>query len=203
MKSLEEWYRQINATYLDRNFYRSTESIFAHLVEVSRGLSVAAATRRKRDLNAEEFLPKTIAWWLGLCGRAGVPSIATMLWAKYPGVCPYCRLETHRGNQCKEADPAKKDIQWDEIARLGGDTPRPTSLADWQRMFNTIYPRDDQTDHENNVHRLAEEIGELAEAVRALPVAPLYFLSEAPDVFAWLMGFQNQFDFDRRCPVEE
>ena len=61
MKSLQVWYRELNGIYLDRNFYRSAESIFAHLVEVSRGLSVAASTRRKRDLSAEEYLPKSIA----------------------------------------------------------------------------------------------------------------------------------------------
>ncbi len=65
-------------------------------------------------------------------------------------------------------------------------------------MFNDIYPRDASTDHENNVHRLTEELGELCEAVRTLSVAPEYFVSEAPDVFAWLMGFANQFDFDNR-----
>jgi NTP pyrophosphatase (non-canonical NTP hydrolase) len=48
-----------------------------------------------------------------------------------------------------------------------------------------------------NITRLSEELGELAEAIRVLPVAPQYFVSEAPDVFAWLMGFANQFAFDR------
>jgi NAD-dependent dihydropyrimidine dehydrogenase PreA subunit len=36
-----------------------------------------------------------------------------------------------------------------------------------------------------------EELGELAEAIRILPAAPGYFLSEAADVFAWLMHAQN------------
>jgi NTP pyrophosphatase (non-canonical NTP hydrolase) len=68
-------------------------------------------------------------------------------------------------------------------------------------MFNDIYPRDDSTNHETNVHRLSEELGELCEAVRTLFVAPEYFVSEAPDVFAWLMGFANQFDFDNRQEI--
>ena len=39
--------------------------------------------------------------------------------------------------------------------------------------------------------RFTEELGELAEALRVFPVAPGYFLSEAADVFAWLMHLQN------------
>jgi NTP pyrophosphatase (non-canonical NTP hydrolase) len=69
-------------------------------------------------------------------------------------------------------------------------------------MFRNIYRRDDKTSHDENIARLSEEFGELAEAIRVLPVAPQYFVSEAPDVFAWLMGFANQFDFDRIAASE-
>jgi NTP pyrophosphatase (non-canonical NTP hydrolase) len=197
MKSLQTWYKELNGLYLDRNFYRSVESIFAHLVEVSRGLSVAASKRRKRDLEPEEYLPKSIAWWLTLCGRAGVPNVEEILWAKFPGVCPYCQRKQHSGRYCKENDPTKKEVKWEELKSLGEGKKRPSTLSEWQQAFNNIYPRDDNTGHEMNIHRLSEELGELAEAVRVLPVAPQYFVSEAPDVFAWLMGFANQFDFDR------
>lgn len=43
--------------------------------------------------------------------------------------------------------------------------------------------------------RLAEELGELAEAVRVFPAEPGYFLSEAADVFAWLMQVENTLDW--------
>lgn len=203
MKSLQEWYRLINAIYLDRNFYRSTESIFAHLIEVSRGLAVAAMQRRKRNLDPEEFLPKSLAWWLALCGRAGIPNVEQMLWTKFPRVCPYCQHEEHKGQFCKEGNPPKTEIDWKTLKRLGESGTKPRTLAEWQQMFNKIYPRHDDTDHETNVHRLTEEMGELSEAVRTLPVAPQYFIAEAPDVFAWLMGFANQFDFDRRIALHE
>jgi NTP pyrophosphatase (non-canonical NTP hydrolase) len=200
MKPLQAWYREINGIYGDRNFYRSIESVFAHLVEVSRGLSLAATSRRKRHIIAEEFLPKTLAWWLALCGRAGVPDVEAMIWAKYPGVCPYCERPQHLAKFCKDSDDAHAHIRWRDLARTAEANvgARPQTLGGWQRMFNDIYPRASDTDHETNVARLTEEIGELAEAVRALPVAPQYFMAEAPDVFAWLMGFANQFDYDRR-----
>ncbi len=197
MKPLQMWYRELNGTYLDRNFYRSAESIFAHLVEVSRGLSVAATKRRKRDLQPEEFLPKSIAWWLTLCGRAGVPNVEEMLWAKFPAVCPYCQRPQHDGRFCKENDATKKMVNWVELKEIGTRQKAPQTLAEWQQAFNNIYPREDSTSHETNIFRLSEELGELAEAVRVLPLAPQYFVAEAPDVFAWLMGFANQFDFDR------
>jgi NTP pyrophosphatase (non-canonical NTP hydrolase) len=198
--TLQGWYRHINAIYVDRNFYRSPESICCHLIEVCRGLSVAATQRRKRDLKPEEFLPKAIAWWLALCGRAGVPDVERMLWAKFPFACPYCRQCPHRGGVCKEANAPKMSIDWPAISaiREAGRDSKPQTLGSWQRMFNQIYPRDDSTNHETNITRLTEELGELCEAVRTLSVAPEYFVSEAPDVFAWLMGFANQFDFDKR-----
>jgi hypothetical protein len=65
--TLQGWYKQVNGIYIDRNFYRSPESVCCHLIEVCRGLGVAATQRRKRDLKPQEFLPKALAWWLGAC----------------------------------------------------------------------------------------------------------------------------------------
>jgi hypothetical protein len=72
-RTLEQWYRRVNGIYFDRNFYRSVESIFCHVVEVSRSLGLAASKHRKRDLNPEDFLPKTLAWWFALCGTRRHP----------------------------------------------------------------------------------------------------------------------------------
>src|SRR5688572_23779512 len=86
---------------------------------------------------------------------------------------------------------------------VGQRNTRPSTLSQWQQAFNNIYPRDDNTRHDTNINRLSEELGELAEAIRVLPLAPQYFIAEAPDVFAWLMGFANQFDFDRKANLAE
>lgn len=59
-------------------------------------------------------------------------------------------------------------------------------------MFATIYPG--STTEEvaaKTFAKLAEEVGELAEALRIFRAAPGYFLSEASDVFAWLMKLNN------------
>jgi len=203
-RSLDDWYRSINGIYLDRNFYRSVESMFSHLVEVTRGVSLAAeAGKRKRNLDPKDFLPKTIAWWMTLCGKVGVPSVEDMVWAKFPGVCPYCRLNPHDSQKCKEREPSRAQIDWSALKDISAVRHRPRTIRDWQKLFNDIYPRTELTTHDFGSRRLQEEIGELAEAVRVLPIAPEYFVSEAPDVFAWLMGFANQFDFDDRVPSQQ
>ncbi len=204
-KSLDDWYRTINAIYLDRNFYRSLESIYLHFIEVAASLNTAGEKSRKEHIVAENFLPKTIAWFFALCGRAGIPSVEKMIWAKFPNVCPYCRLKIHLGTRCKENDPSRSEVDWNEL-KVIGDRDRghmPRTLAQWQQMFNRIYPRDENTNHELNIKRLGEELGETAEAIRILPVAAQYIICEAPDIFAWLMGFANQFDADRKTPEKE
>lgn len=203
-KRLDEWYRLINGIYLDRNFFRTPESLLCHLVEVGGGLSLAASGKKKGNLDPKDFIPKTIAWWLALCGRVGIPSVERMLWAKFPRVCPYCRLPVHDGNRCKRQP--QPEIAWTALKSEGdrhSEDQRPRTLAEWQRMFGTIYVKDSNTSHSGNFSRLAEEFGELAEAVRTLPVAPQYFVCEAPDVFAWTMSFANQFDFTRDIQFEE
>jgi NTP pyrophosphatase (non-canonical NTP hydrolase) len=160
---------------------------------------MAVPRPRKRDLKPFEFLPKALAWWFALCGRVGIPDVEDMLWAKYPSVCPYCRKAEHKAEMCKEKREDHREIDWKDltdVATANKEKGQPRSLLQWQQMFNTIYPRTDITTHETNISRISEEFGELAEAVRGLPVAPAYFLSEAPDVFAWFMGFANQFAFD-------
>ena len=57
-------------------------------------------------------------------------------------------------------------------------------------MFGDIYPASQTEDYKMTFARFTEELGELGEALRVSPVAPGYFLSEASDVFAWLMHLQ-------------
>jgi NTP pyrophosphatase (non-canonical NTP hydrolase) len=68
------------------------------------------------------------------------------------------------------------------------------ALAEWQRMFNSIYPVAQTDAYPTIFARLYEELAELSEAVRVFPSVPSYFLSEAADVFAWLMRVQNLVD---------
>ena len=68
-------------------------------------------------------------------------------------------------------------------------------------MFFKIYGGSQSESYSIVFARLNEEIGELAEAVRAFELAPGLFFSEAPDVFAWLMKVQNVLDSKGMVPL--
>lgn len=194
-RSLDQWYIATNYIYSDRNFYRDPMSVFAHLVEVVGGLSQLASTKRKPGKAPEDFLPKALAWWMALCGKVGVSSAAELLWLKFPGVCPYCQRSECDAAICKKKKRDRGGPAWRDLRNLGQRGVRPGSLGEWQRMFRGIYKPGSRPDFETPFARLTEELGELAEAVRVFPAAPGYFLSEAADVFAWLMNIQNNIDF--------
>jgi pyrimidine deaminase RibD-like protein len=196
-RSLDDWYKTINKIYVSRNFHRSPASIFAHLIEVVGGLSLLASGKQKPHIDPSTYVPKAIAWWLALCGKVGVISVDDLIWQKFPGVCPYCLEAVHSNAKCVSMKKKNNEPDWDVLKKIGGDTQksaRPVSLGDWQRMFYKIYETQQTADYKPVFARLSEELGELAEAVRVFPVAPRYFLSEAADVFAWLMHVQNIID---------
>jgi hypothetical protein len=52
-KTLDEWYKTLNAIYLDRNFYRSLDSIYLHFIEVVASLNTAGEASRKKGINVQ------------------------------------------------------------------------------------------------------------------------------------------------------
>jgi NTP pyrophosphatase (non-canonical NTP hydrolase) len=193
-RTLDQWYVSLNSTYFHRNFDRRASDISLHLVEVIGGLSLLASDKTKPGVDKEAQVPKALAWWLALCGKVGVRSVEAMLWVKFPGVCPYCQHPKHEQEECAEKKAAYPGPPWKILASLGQKTERPGTLGGWQRMFNDIYPVNQGDQYGPAFARLYEELAELAEAVRVFPSVPGYFLSEAADVFAWLMKVQNIID---------
>lgn len=204
-RELDGWYKNTNTIYWNRNFYRDSMAIFTHLVEVIGGLSLLASQKKKTGLNPENFVTKALAWWMALCGKVGVKSVADMLWAKFPYVCTYCLQSPHDPDECTEKKIAALGPDWEALRRIGDDKidKRPIRLGDWQRMFSAIYPAQQTEEYGSTLARLTEELGELAEALRVFPAAPGYFLSESADVFAWLMHFQNLIDQKKGTPKVE
>src|SRR6185312_3782831 len=74
---------------------------------------------------------------------------------------------------------------------------------EWQTMFAALYPAQQTEDFGPSFARLTEELGELAESIRVFAAAPGYLLSEAADVFAWLMHIQNILEQRQRVPRAE
>jgi pyrimidine deaminase RibD-like protein/NTP pyrophosphatase (non-canonical NTP hydrolase) len=193
-RSLDEWYKITNRIYWNSNYQRDPSSIFTHLVEVVGGLSALASHKRKPGVVPERHIAKAFAWWMALCGKVGVKSVEQMIWDKFPGVCPYCQLRPHDPDVCTERKSASAGVPWEALANFGGQTSRPGRLRDWQRLFSSLYAAQQTEDFGPSFARLSEELGELAEAVRVFRSEPGYFLSEAADVFAWLMHIQNIVD---------
>ena len=192
-RSLDEWYQSINRIYWNRNFQRDVSGIFAHLVEVIGSLSVLVSKKADYGPTLHTYMAKAIAWWLALCGKVGVKSVSRMLWAKFPYICPYCHCEPHNFDDCTARKAKSRGPDWSELARVGKRSidKQPRSIAQWQRMFAAVYPGSTTEEYAKTFAKLAEEVGELAEALRVFRAAPGYFLSEASDVFAWLMKLNN------------
>lgn len=193
-RSLDEWYLSINSIYWNRNYQRDPTSVFTHFVEVVGSLSVLVSKKRKTDpASIAPYMAKAIAWWLALCGQVGVASVSAMLWAKFPNVCPYCQEKPHNQDECTQRKIASRGPDWAALKKIGdqANNSSPKTIAEWQQMFAAIYPPSSTEDFAMTFAKLTEEMGELAEALRVFTAAPGYFLSEAADVFAWLMKLNN------------
>lgn len=199
--SLDEWYLHISSMYLDRNHYRSIESIFTHLQEMVGTLSLLATEQRKKHRgDPEPYIVKSLVWWFALCAKARIGSVSEVLWAKFPGVCPYCETSPHSQMKCDEYRAFHENPRWTELDQISVAQHRekPSRVRDWQRMFNNIYPASRTEDMKVSLLRLdGEEMAELAEAVRYREISPGKLLGEVADVFAWLMKIQNLLDLRR------
>jgi pyrimidine deaminase RibD-like protein len=139
-RRLDDWYRILNRIYWNRNYERSMSSIFTHLVEVVGGLSLLASSKKKPNVDPEGHIVKAFAWWLALCGKAGVRSVENMLWDKFPALCPYCHKRPHDPDICSERKALAGGPPWTALAELGKSKEKPARLRDWQLMFSDIYP---------------------------------------------------------------
>ncbi len=191
LRRLDDWYHIINGIFQDKNLDKDPMWFVGHLVELITGLSLLGTRKIKPEFSMENYLPKTITWWLALCGSVGCRSVEELIWMKFPGVCPYCQSSVHDDAACRRAKRESRNPRWDELRNIGARAWKadaaPKTLVEWQKMFNTIYPIVQTEDYGITFGRLSEELGELAEAVRMYGMAPATFVSEAADVFAWLM----------------
>lgn len=202
-RTLDDWYSIINRIYFDKNFSKDARLIFTHLVEILGGLSILS-TNKAKNLNPEHQMAKALSWWLVLCGKMGIRSVEDMLYYKFPNVCPYCLSKPHNEEKCRKARLKETNPNWVKLFELGRNSSfkRPSTLSSWQLMFYEIYPIPQGDDFDKVLGRFTEEIGELAEAIRVFKVAPSYFLSEASDVFAWLMHLYNLYETRNNPQIE-
>lgn len=204
-KSLDDWYVSLNKMYWNRNSHRDSMSLFTHLVEVIGILSLTVSKKNIKGAPVQKYMAKAVAWWIALCGKVGIKSVMGLLWGKFPAACPYCQKERHDPDDCKVRKQKSPGPDWNAIADIGKRNidKQPKTIAEWQRMFAGIYPPMTTEECSVTFAKLMEEIGELAESLRVFPSAPGYFLSEAADVFAWLMKLNNIVEEQGGTPAEE
>lgn len=191
--SLDDLYRMVAYIYADKNSTRTTESTFAHFVEVCGMLTIHDRKKKREGVTVTDALCKALGWYFPLLAKLKIRSVEELVFRKFPNCCPYCRLAPHQDAVCKTVRGTSPTLNHAEVERLYQENwpTRPKGLNEWQQMFQAIYPRA-TTDQGRSTVGLLEELGELAEAVRVFDPHPKYFLGEAADTFSYLMGIANE-----------
>lgn len=110
-----------------------------------------------RKENKAEILKNlciSFSWLLSIANRMHIDAEED-LWKRFPAVCPYCGIKTC---VCKTKKPTSRK----KVTTAG--KKKPTSLKDFQKMFQTIYPPEQRTLEDAGIH-FAEEVGEVSEAI--------------------------------------
>jgi NTP pyrophosphatase (non-canonical NTP hydrolase) len=190
---LDDLYHMVASIYGDKNLARTATATFSHFVEVCGMLSIHARNKKREGFDVTDALCKALGWYFPLLAKLRVSSVEELVFAKFPGVCPYCRQSPHRDAECKQVLGTNSTVNHHEVTRhFSMNWPlRPKGLDEWQAMFQRIYPRSPD-DRSKSIIGLFEELGELAEAVRVFEAHPKYFLGEAADTFSYLMGIANE-----------
>jgi len=190
---LDDLYKMTAQIYADRSSVRSKEATFAHFVEVCGMLTIHDRRKRREQFDMADALCKALGWYFPLLAKLRVRSVESLVFRKFPGVCPYCREAPHNEAKCKLVKGTESTVNHSQVEEIYDRDwiKRPTGLNDWQSMFNRIYPRSLNESGRSTIG-LMEELGELAEAVRVFDVHPHYFLGEAADTFSYIMGIANE-----------
>jgi len=180
--------------FIDSLYGRSNKrhfSIDEMLININRFAGRGLKGIRKRDFHKTVTnLTIAMSWATSLMNQLDI-DIEDQVWKRFPYLCLYC------GNSpclCK-VKKSRKRIDKSTPARL-----RPKTIREFQEMFNKIYPADSRTLEHAGIH-LAEEVGELSEAVMAFRSRHRdqdfeRIKSEAADSFSCFMGVFNSLAFD-------
>jgi pyrimidine deaminase RibD-like protein len=204
-RTLDGWYHTITAIYSDRNVVRSATWMLSHLMEVVGGLSWLASGKpgKRLGVDFDSYIAKSLAWWFSLCGFMGIRSVEEMLWSKFPHVCPYCEQPGCKGPECQKLKANRKNPRWDQLASIGvtNRAKMPQTIERWRKMFSSIYQISPAESMQVVFARFSEEIGELAESIRVFSILPTSFVSEASDVFAWLMKLVSLYEMKENLSI--
>lgn len=190
---LDDLYKMVAHIYSGQNIARTSTATFAHFVEVCGMLTLHDRPKKREGVDVTEALCKALGWYFPLLAKMRIRSVEELVFRKFPGVCPYCRMSPHQDGPCKLVKGTSSTVDHSAVIKIFEQNwdNRPVGLDDWQKMFQQIYPRS-LSDHGRSTVGLLEELGELAEAIRVFEMHPKYFLGEAADTFSYLMGIANE-----------
>lgn len=132
----------------------------------------------------------TLNWFMSLMNQFHI-DLGRATFKRFPNVCSYCG---NRPCSCK-----KEKLQTRRRIRIEGKKISRT-IAEFQAMFSEIYPKESRTLGHAGIH-LAEEMGELAEAVLVYRGERNEkdfekVSEEAADFLSCLFGVCNSWDID-------
>jgi hypothetical protein len=162
---LDDLYKMIAHVYVEQNAHRPASATFAHFVEVCGMLTVHSRNKKREGATFVDAICKALGWYFPLMAKFKVSSIEEIIFRKYPYVCPYCRLKPHEDIVCKTTRGTSKTVDHVALrnAYQANTTLRPTTINEWQLMFQAIYPRSmDDARASRSTLGLLEELGELA-----------------------------------------
>lgn len=184
--SLSEWQRMFDEIYGAANRQLEPEVIWMKVVEE---LGEVATDLRKENYSAlEKDLPDVFAWLCAFAERMS-RNVEDTVWAKYPGVCPYCL----KPEFCVCIGGTSRAFSAARIRQQVANGRRPVTLGEWENMFNTIYGNVNTIVMTPAVgFHLLEEVGEVAKALASPSHAGLD--EGIADVFAWTIALSMKID---------
>jgi hypothetical protein len=140
---LDDLYKMVAYIYADKNMSRTSTATFAHFVEVCGMLTIHDRKKRREGFDVTDALCKALGWYFPLLAKFQVRSVEELVFRKFPKVCPYCRSAPHKEAECKLVRGTGSTVNHAELAQKYRENwlVRPDSLDNWQKMFQSIYPR--------------------------------------------------------------
>ena len=132
----------------------------------------------------------SLSWLASMMNRLHI-NLEKEIWNKFPYVCSHCK-ECPCLCDSKEKNRTMK-------AKISHDK-KPKTIEGFQTMYKKIYPAKERTLDHAGVH-LAEEVGELSEAILAFSGSHnngefKCIQSEAADLYSCLMGVFNSLELN-------
>ncbi len=184
LRQFQELNRNIYGIVNDQS-YGTSELLFClqrHITQVLK------AVRKGKPADIPYRLCMALSYSLALCNRFHI-DLAENMWECFPGYCPYCG-----GTPCNCKERAEARLP---MTILSHPSSKPLALYEWQAMFGRIY----QNPVQDSAMHLAEEAGEVAEAMRSYAAthsAPWFqkIVEELVDLVTNLFGVANGLKLD-------